>query len=139
MAVKGAKEAGENPLVPNAKLRNMYVAMLRARVLEEAVAVQMRGKGRMHKPASIRGQESVRVSTTIELGADDLVSDTEKSIGMGSILGTDPVSLLKSFSSHEAKNTYISRLLPVVEDAEQRLRMATGAALALKTQGRQGI
>lgn len=137
MAVKDKKEAGENPLVPNGKLRAMYVAMLEARVLEEAVAAQSRSKGRKLKPATIRGQEAVRVSTTIELGADDLVSDVEPSAGMSSILGSDPISLLKAFSS--GKNGKTHRLLPAIDDAEQRIEMAIGAALALKAQARQGV
>jgi len=77
---KGAGEAGENPLVPNEKLRQMYTTMLEARMLEDAVTKKARGKkGRV---ASIRRQEAVRVSTAIELGSEDLVSDVAASAGM---------------------------------------------------------
>ncbi|WP_260705399.1 thiamine pyrophosphate-dependent enzyme [Edaphobacter flagellatus] len=137
MAVKDKKEAGENPLVPNAKLRAMYVAMIEARTLEDTATAKARGKGRRLKLTSIRGQEAVRTSTAIELGADDLISDYAPSAGMGSILGDDPIGLLKAFSS--GKNKKIPRLLPTIEDSEQRVEMAIGAALALKTQGRQGV
>jgi TPP-dependent pyruvate/acetoin dehydrogenase alpha subunit len=137
---KGAGEAGENPLVPNAKLRQMYTAMLEARMLEDAVAKKARGKtGRV---ASIRGQEAVRVSTAIELGTEDLVSDVAASAGMGLILGGEPASLLKRFSKARTEKPSVAageRLLPITKDAEERLRVAVGAAAALKAQKRNGV
>ena len=74
MTAKSAGEAGENPLVPNAKLRQMYSKMLEARMLEEAVVKRVAKKGKKKRTAVIRGQEAVRVSTTIDLTQDDLVS-----------------------------------------------------------------
>jgi TPP-dependent pyruvate/acetoin dehydrogenase alpha subunit len=134
---KGAGEAGENPLVPNAKLRQMYTAMLEARLLEAAVAKKAKRRGRI---ASIRGQEAVRVSTAIELGAEDLVSDVAPSAGMGLVLGGEAASLLKHFStSKPGKNSGGDRLLPAIKDAEERLHVAVGAAAALKAQKRGGI
>src|SRR6476646_197615 len=118
---KGAGEAGENPLVPNAKLRQMYTAMLEARMLEDAVTKKARGAKGPGRVASIRGQEAVRVSTAIELGVEDLVSDVASSAGMGLILGGEPASLLKRFSKLKPKKRNISagvgdRLLPVSKD-----------------------
>ena len=136
---KGAGEAGENPLVPNAKLRQMYTAMLEARMLEDAVTKKAKGRGRI---ASIRGQEAVRVSTAIELGVEDLVSDVATSAGMGVILGGEPASLLNRFSkakTEKASEGAGDRLLPVTKDAEERLRVAVGAAAALKSQRRGGV
>jgi TPP-dependent pyruvate/acetoin dehydrogenase alpha subunit len=132
---KGAGEAGENPLVPNAKLRQMYTTILEARMLEDAVAKKARGR-----IASIRGQEAVRVSTAIELGPEDLVSDVAASAGMGLILGGEPASLLKRFSSAKIEKASVGeRLLPVMPDAEERLHVAVGAAAALKAQKRGGV
>jgi Pyruvate/2-oxoglutarate dehydrogenase complex, dehydrogenase (E1) component, eukaryotic type, alpha subunit len=137
---KGTGEAGENPLVPNAKLRQMYTAMLEARMLEDAVTKKARGKkGRI---SSIRGQEAVRVSTAIELGVEDLISDVAPSAGMGLILGGEPASLLKRFSGSKLPKTSAraaDRLLPVIPDTEERLRVAVGAAAALKAQRRGGV
>lgn len=132
-------EAGENPLVPNAKLRAMYVAMVEARVLEESVIKRRRNAPRSRRPASIRGQEAVRASIVLQLSPDDLISDVEVSAGMGSILGFDAHALLKTFGSPKSKVPIIPRLLPSIDDPEQRLQMALGAALALKAQGRQGV
>jgi TPP-dependent pyruvate/acetoin dehydrogenase alpha subunit len=137
---KGAGEAGENPLVPNAKLRQMYTAMFEARILEEAVAKKARGAKGHGRIASIRGQEAVRVSTAIELGVEDLVSDVAPSAGMGLVLGGEPASLLKHFSSAKTgKASGGDRLLPATKDAEERLHVAVGAAAALKAQKRGGI
>ncbi len=138
MATKDKGEAGENPLLPNAKLRAMYVAMREARTLEDAVAKQPSGKGRKRRPASIHGQEAVRAGTALQLGPDDLVSDAAPSAGMASILGSDPFSLLKAFTSPETNTASIPRLLPTVVSAEERLRMTPGAALALQSAGSEG-
>jgi TPP-dependent pyruvate/acetoin dehydrogenase alpha subunit len=112
--------------------------MREARTLEEAVAKQMPGRGRRQRAVSIRGQEAVRAGTALQLGPNDLVSDTEPSAGMASILGSDPFTLLKAFTSL-TKAPSVSRLLPTVANAEERLRMTLGAALALKAQGQQGV
>ncbi len=140
----GVGEAGENPLVPNAKLRQMYTTMLEARTLEEALAKRLAVKGNRRR-ATIRGQEAVRASTAIDLGADDLVSDGAATGGMGVILGGDAGSLLRGLSRAKEKSEKalrragVTRLLRSIEDAEERLRLAVGAALALKTQGRSGV
>ncbi|WP_051979708.1 thiamine pyrophosphate-dependent enzyme [Edaphobacter aggregans] len=141
---KGAGEAGENPLVPNAKLRQMYTMMLEARTLEKALEKRATAKGK-RRGATIRGQEAVRVSTAIDLGADDLVSDGAVTGGMGLILGGDAGSLLRGLSRAKdmqekaLRDAGATRLLRVSSDAEERLRLAVGAALALKAQGRRGV
>jgi len=145
MTAKNVGEAGENPLVPNAKLRQMYSKMLEARMLEEAVAKRMAKKGKKKRTAVNRGQEAVRVSTTIDLTQDDLVSDAAPTAGMGLLLGGDPALLLRELTHAKAEwnkvllEAGVSQLLRGTGDEEERLRLAVGAALALKTQGRRGI
>jgi len=78
------------------------------------------------------------VSTAIELGPDDLVSDARVSAGMELILGGEATSLLKTHSK-TTPATGGNRLLRPVDDGTERLRLAAGAALALKTQCRRGI
>jgi TPP-dependent pyruvate/acetoin dehydrogenase alpha subunit len=144
MTAKSTGEAGENPLVPNAKLRQMYTKMLEARMLEEAVRKRATAKGNK-RIATIRGQEAVRVSTTIELMEDDLVSDTEPTAGMGLLLGGDGASLLRGFTRGKSEHDKVlleagvSRALRGSKEEEERLRLSMGAALALKTQVRKGI
>jgi len=144
MTAKTVGEAGENPLVPNTKLRQMYTKMLEARLLDEATARQAGLKG-AKRIATIRGQEAVRVSTTIDLGQDDLVSDPKPAAGLGLLLGGDAASLLRGLSRAKADHEKVlvgagaNRILRSAADEEERLRLAVGAALALKAQRRQGI
>jgi len=144
----------ENPLVPNAKLRQMYVAMAEARVLDEHVAELQRRvksvkgtKGRRKldsKLDSVRGQEACRVSTAIDLGPGDLVSDSQAGVVMDLLAGAKVSSLLKRVaelhSGKKVRRTKTSeRLLPWIDDTGERLRMAMGAALAFKTLGRANV
>jgi acetoin:2,6-dichlorophenolindophenol oxidoreductase subunit alpha len=140
----------ENPLVPNAKLRQMYVAMAEVRVLDEYIAgLQRRSKGRKGRRLldSIRGQEACRVSTAIDLVPGDLVSDSQAGMVMHLLAGAKVSSLLKHAAAlHSGKETKgvrlegaPGRLLPWIDDAEERLRMAMGAALGFKTLGRDNV
>ena len=140
----------ENPLVPNAKLRQMYVAMAEARVLEEHVAgLQRRVKGAKGRRRldSICGQEACRVSTAIDLGPGDLVSDSQAGVVMDLLAGAKISSLLRRVaelhSGKKAKGLKLDggsgRLLPRIDDAGERLRMAMGAALSFKTLGRANV
>jgi TPP-dependent pyruvate/acetoin dehydrogenase alpha subunit len=137
----------ENPLVPNAKLRQMYVAMAEARALDEHIAgLQKKGKVR-RKLDSIRGQEACRVSTAIDLGPGDLVSDSQVGVAMDLLAGAKAGSLLKRLAAlHSGKKATGAkvagapgRLLPWIDDAGERLRMAMGAALSFKTLGRPNV
>src|ERR1700735_4478653 len=88
-------ELHENPLVPNKKLREMYVAMAEARVLDDyIVKLQRNAKGRS-RVDSTRGQEALRVSTTIDLEPGDLVSDSQMGVVMQLLLGEKVNSLLQ--------------------------------------------
>jgi TPP-dependent pyruvate/acetoin dehydrogenase alpha subunit len=143
----------ENPLVPNAKLRQMYVAMAEARVLDEHIAaLQKRAKtvrdaklGR--RLGSIRGQEACRVSTAIDLQPGDLVSDSQVGVVMDLLAGAKVNSLLKRVaelgSRKKARGTkrggVPARVLPWVDDADERLRLAMGAALSFKTLGQANV
>ena len=140
----------ENPLVPNAKLRQMYGAMAEARVLDEHVAgLQKRVKGSKGRRRldSIRGQEACRVGTAIDLGPGDLVSDSQVGVVMDLLAGAKVNSLLKRVaelhSGKKAKGVKLDgasvRLLPWIDDAGERLRMAMGAALSFKTLGRANV
>jgi acetoin:2,6-dichlorophenolindophenol oxidoreductase subunit alpha len=137
----------ENPLVPNTKLRQMYGAMAEARVLDEHIAgLQKRVKGR-RRLDSTRGQEACRVSTAIDLGPGDLVSDSQPGVVMDLLAGAKVNSLLKRLAEFHSGKTAKGvkaanssrRLLPWIEDAGERLRMAMGAALSFKTLGQANV
>ena len=137
----------ENPLVPNAKLRQMFVAMAEARALDEHIAALEKKAKTRRKLDSTRGQEACRVSTAIDLGPGDLVSDSQVGVAMELIAGAKVASLLEQVkqihSGKKAKRTKTpgtsGRLLPWIDDAEERLRMAMGAALSFKVLGRPNV
>ena len=136
----------ENPLVPNEKLRQMYRAMAEARVLDEHVTkLQKRVKGR-RRLDSIRGQEACRVSTAIDLGPGDLVSDSQVGVVMDLIAGEKTGSLLTRVAGiHSGKKEKRKKAvgvygrLPWIDDAVERLRMVMGAALSFKALGRANV
>jgi acetoin:2,6-dichlorophenolindophenol oxidoreductase subunit alpha len=143
----GEMELHENPLVPNKKLRQIYVAMAEARELDEHIArLQKRGKGRPRLDSTL-GQEACRVSTAIDLVPGDLVSDSQVGVVMNLLTGDKVDSLLKRVaefqSGKKAKVTKAvgasRRVLPWIEDAGERLRMALGAALSFKTLGMTNV
>ena len=142
---KQALEMHENPLVPHVKLRQMYAAMTRARLLDEHIGGLRKGvKGRWRMD-STRGQEGCRVSTAIDLGPGDLVSDSQRGVVMELLTGTKMDSLLKRVAAiHSGKKagratTAGARVLPWIEDAGERLRMAMGAALSFKALGQPNV
>jgi acetoin:2,6-dichlorophenolindophenol oxidoreductase subunit alpha len=141
-------EAGsyENPLVPNKKLLQMYGVMADARALDEHIQRLQKGVKGRRKLRSTLGQEACRVSTALELLPGDLVSDSQAGVVMDLISGAQSKaqieSLLKRVAEFHAgkidgaklaKEGALARVLPWVEDAGDRLRMAMGAALSFKT------
>jgi TPP-dependent pyruvate/acetoin dehydrogenase alpha subunit len=137
----------ENPLVPNTKLRQMYLAMAEARVLDEHVTkLQKRGKWR-GRLESTSGQEACRVSTAVDLGVGDLISDSQVGVVMELLAGAKIDALLERVdairSGKKIKPVKVSgvsaRLLPWIDDAEERLKMAMGAAASFRALGRKDV
>ena len=135
-------EPHENPLVPNQKLREMYVAMVEARVLDEHLAGSKlkQATRRLH---STRGEEACRVSTALDLQPGDLVSDSQPGLVMDLLAGVRADLLLRSLrtQANEIKQTPHagSKQLPWIKDANERLRLAMGAALSFKTLKQQNL
>ncbi|WP_433964940.1 hypothetical protein [Tunturiibacter gelidiferens] len=136
----------ENPLVPNKKLLQMYGVMADARALDEHIAGLQKGVKGRRRLGSTRGEEACRVSIALDLLPGDLVSDSQPSVVMDLIAGAQSKaqidSLLRRVAEfHEgkidgaklAREGALVRVLPWVEDAGDRLRMAMGAALSFKT------
>jgi TPP-dependent pyruvate/acetoin dehydrogenase alpha subunit len=145
-------EQYENPLVPNKKLLQMYSVMADAKALDEHIAGLQKNVKARRRLASTRGEEACRVSTTLELLPGDLVSDSQPGVVMDLIAGaqskTQINSLLTRVSAfHEGKTDgtklvregALARVLPWVNDAGNRVRMAMGAALSFKTLKRGSV
>jgi TPP-dependent pyruvate/acetoin dehydrogenase alpha subunit len=112
----------ENPLIPNKKLRQMFIAMTEMRLLDESAAgLRGRAKARRQRD-STHGQEACRVSMAIDLEAGDLVSDAQET---------------RRKDASRAQNG--AGQMPWIEEVGDRLRMAMGAALAFKTMGRANV
>jgi acetoin:2,6-dichlorophenolindophenol oxidoreductase subunit alpha len=135
----------ENPLIPNKKLRQLFVAMVEMRLLDEHISELQRGMKARQKLGSTRGEEACRVSMAIELVAGDLVSDAQVSVAMGLLAGVKVDSLLQyvakvnSSAKMPAEGGDVGRQLPWIENVGDRLRMAMGAALSFKTLKRTNI
>lgn len=138
----------ENPLVTNKKLMQLYVTMVEARALDECVK-RLQAKTKKQRLKSTQGEEACRVSTAIELIGGDLVSDTQAGVVMGRIAGESAGSVLqllnaiisntKKRTARSASRSEAARQLPWIDDPDNRLRMAMGAALSFKVQGRSNI
>jgi TPP-dependent pyruvate/acetoin dehydrogenase alpha subunit len=131
-------EPQENPLVNNKKLRQMYVAMIEARLLDEHIAKLQRNVKTRQKLNSTHGQEACRVSTAIELATGDLVSDSQPGVVMDHILGARTEEVLKRLASLISREKNIenqagTKQLPWIDDSNDRLWLALGAALSFRT------
>jgi TPP-dependent pyruvate/acetoin dehydrogenase alpha subunit len=129
--------------VPNKKLRQIYTAMVEARLLDEHVTKLQRKSKAKHRLYSTFGQEACRVATTIELNSGDLVSDVQVGATMALLFGAALTPLLRHIdaviSGKQARTTMPTeeviarRQLPWIDDASDRLKIALGAAFAFKT------
>lgn len=138
----------ENPLVPNLKLRQMYEKMVELRILGDLFA-GLRDNQSGQIVDSIRNEEACRVATAIDLTPGDLVSDAQPSPAMNHLAGLAAASLLAQVSDPRrriSKNVPAAtrssppgRLMPWLPSASNRLRLALGAAVALKRAGQQKI
>ena len=112
----------ENPLIGNARLREMYTTMVEARVLQRHLRRQYRGFA--------AGLEAAWVATAIDLHEGDLTSDA----GIGPLLGfarrADRLKA-KVLAGVFEGDAGPGRLATVGKGYE-RLWSAVGAALALR-------
>jgi len=141
-----AKAAWENPLIPNARLREIYLAMARMRALEKALpaAKRVRAAGVGAKRVGIIGLEAYLVSATSGLGPGDLVSDALTGSTVDYLRGPGPGSVRQHgkavrFDGRGASvrkaiaQSGVAGRLPSAVAATERIWAALGAAAALKT------
>jgi TPP-dependent pyruvate/acetoin dehydrogenase alpha subunit len=117
----GNEVVGENPLVPNAVLRQMYQKMAELRALEVHTG---RGSKKIRRAV---GMEACRVSLAQGLGSDDAVLDSRPGALMDHLLGAKLKGVLEGKGS--------KRLMPYIAPAEERLLAGLGAALLFKQRG----
>ncbi len=136
MRAKQAETAAawENPLIPNARLRQIYLAMAQARMLARAL------------PASRRGQtvglEAALVSTAVDLRPCDLASDALTGGVVEWLRGATLKDVLRAGKATAPRRRIQSMLdgkrcaavaqLPAAGGVAERIWMALGAAAVLK-------
>ena len=136
-----AGAAWENPLIPNAKLRQIYLAMTRARSLGNALPRSQRG--------ATLGLEACLVSTSVDLETGDLVSDALAGPVVEFLRGTKLDSVLRQGKTKGGRKRGIggrsdadcgsAARLPDVPGIQERIWAAVGAAAALKAEAASAI
>lgn len=124
--------AWENPLIPNARLRQMYRSMVRLQALARAL------------PAGRRdglGLEACLVSTSIDLGPGDLVSDTLAGGVVEFLRGATLGEVLRPGKAATKRrpraDCSTAARMPAGLGIAERIWTALGAAAALKAEAAQ--
>jgi TPP-dependent pyruvate/acetoin dehydrogenase alpha subunit len=127
------KEDGptENPLISNGKLRQIYTAMVHARIFAKILATRSGNKSEFK---ALRGQEACHVSSLIDLKEGDLVSSSTVSPVIDLILGAELKPLLLEVKKRPSNAQGHKRAIQLssVKNPEDRITLALGAALSLK-------
>jgi TPP-dependent pyruvate/acetoin dehydrogenase alpha subunit len=139
---KKASATYENPLIPHARLRQMYRAMLHARMLEKALPASSRGRGIGEGAVSlgIAGLEACLVSSAVSLEAGDLVSDAVGGGVVEFLRGAALGEVLDRGKGKSRRQTVTldcgaAMRLAGAQTASKRMWSAIGAGLALKAAG----
>lgn len=123
--------AYENPLIPNARLRQIYLAMLRARAVEKAA-----GGARRRSGPGLLGLEACLVSTSVDLGRGDVVSDAVAGGSVEFLRGATLESVLRPDAASRKRRLHAdcgaAGRLTAVSGIAERLWTALGAAAALQ-------
>jgi TPP-dependent pyruvate/acetoin dehydrogenase alpha subunit len=140
-----ANSAYENPLIPHARMRQIYLAMLRARMLEKALPARRRartlaGGGKAHAVVAA-GLEACLVSTSVDLGPGDLVSDALTGGMVEFLRGAGLGVVLGGVSGSKGRVGFAdcggAAQMPAGPGVAERLWGAIGAAAALKAMAAQ--
>lgn len=119
----------DNPLIPNARLRQIYLAMVRMNLLEKRLE-------KRRKPNTARGLEACLVSTSVDLGPGDLVSDTVAGGVVEFLRGTTLERVLQPSYGKKKRGFKAdcgwAAVLPTAPGIAERMWAALGAAAALK-------
>ncbi len=122
------KAAYENPLIPNARLKQIYRAILRAHLLGQALPSAQR--------ALTAAREAALVSTSLDLTARDFVLDAFTTPVIHLLRGTPlkhAVNAKDKISALYTTNSGSPFRLPILTDPKLRIYAALGAAASLKS------
>ena len=138
----GAPVAWENPLIPNARLRQIYLSMAQARAVEKAQPAAQRAHtvGPNATVTGTHGLEAALVSASFDLGPGDLISDALtggaidllRGTSLSEILHPNPSTVSRRRQRNTTASTTAARLSAPSAIAE-RIWSALGAAAASKS------
>jgi TPP-dependent pyruvate/acetoin dehydrogenase alpha subunit len=126
----------ENPLIPNARLRQMYAAMLRARLLGEVLS----GRRRRGRDETL-GLEAALVATSVDLASGDVVSDAMTGGVIEFLRGATLERVLRPKTAARKRglkaDCSAAMRLPAGMSIQERIWAALGAAAVLKAERAQ--
>jgi acetoin:2,6-dichlorophenolindophenol oxidoreductase subunit alpha len=120
----------ENPLMPHKKLRQIYTAMVQARLVWKALPASRRDASRT------KGMEACLVSASVDLGPGDLVSDALVGGAVDYLRGERLGAVMRPKAARPRKvvaDCGAARRLATIPGAAERLWATLGAASALKS------
>jgi TPP-dependent pyruvate/acetoin dehydrogenase alpha subunit len=131
MMAESAGAAWENPLIPNARLKQIYLAMVQARTLARALPASSNSRNTL-------GLEACLTSAAVDLGPGDLVSDAFNGGALDFLRGATLAKVLKPAEAAKKRGVTAdcgsaARLSRPARSAE-RIWSALGAAAALKAE-----
>jgi TPP-dependent pyruvate/acetoin dehydrogenase alpha subunit len=135
--------AWENPLIPHARLRQIYLAMTQARALEKALPKSKRSRTVEAKATATRGLEAALVSAAFDLGSGDLVVDALTGGVVGFLRGAALSDVLRTEKTkgesrvRRAATSVCATRLSAPTGIAERIWAAMGAAAALKSTNAQ--
>jgi len=119
-APQAPKGSWENPLIPNAKLQQVYTAMLRAQMLEAKL-----------KPAARRAPEAVAAGLLADLRAEDVLVSTAPSHRF--LKGVPLKQLFTTKKPNDLDHGFPAQnILPAIADSAAALNTAIGLAFSFK-------
>jgi TPP-dependent pyruvate/acetoin dehydrogenase alpha subunit len=131
MMAESTGAAWENPLIPNARLKQIYLAMVQVRTLARALPASSNSK-------STAGLEACLTSSAIDLSPDDLVSDALTGGALDFLRGATLAKVLKPAKAAKKRgvtaNCGSAAQLPRPSGSVERIWSALGAAAALKAE-----
>jgi len=95
--------SNESPLISNARLKQIYIAMLQCRMLEEAGRSTFSRTGKPHEYELAIGREAALVSTAMQLTVGDLVGSAQIDFVRHLVEGTPVQKILKLMREHDGQ------------------------------------
>ena len=133
----------------NAKLRELYRAILLPRLIEEKMLILLR-QGRISKWFSGIGQEAISVGCTLALKPEEFILPMHRNLGVFTSRNVGLVQLFKQFQGHKDGFTkgrdrsfhfgsLEHRIVGMISHLGAQLGLADGIALANKLDGKDDV